>query len=142
MKVTMDLDHDAYHVKDTEPLKLKEVDFKVKPEVKERKRLFRKPLYELTIIAEANDQTYEFEGYDVDNGLISKLENEPSGFIVGDEPPFLCGTDWPDSGISEVVKENNVPLDSLFITDGKKVLAIIYNDEIPELVDWMKRLIN
>ena len=123
-------------------MKLKEVYFKVKPEVKERKRLFRKTLYELTIIAEANDQTYEFEGYDVDNGLISKLENEPSGFIVGDEPPFLCGTDWPDSGISEVVKENNVPLDSLFITDGKKVLAIIYNDEIPELVDWMKRLIN
>src|SRR5699024_12589629 len=100
MKVTMELGQAACQAKETEPLKLKEVDFKVKPEVKERKRLFRKPWYELTIIAEANDQTYEFEGYDVDNGLISQLENEPSGFIVGDEPPFVCGTDWTVSGIS------------------------------------------
>ena len=141
MKVTMELGQAAYHTEKTEPLKLKEVSFNVKPEVKERKRLFRKSLYELTVIAEANDRAYEFEGYDLNNELISQLENNPSGFLVGDEPPFLCGTDWPDSGISEVIKENNVPPGSLLITDGQKVAAIIYNDEIPELVDWLKQLI-
>ena len=66
MKVTMELGQAACQAKETEPLKLKEVYFKVKPEVNERKRLFRKPLYELTIVAEANGQQYEFEGYDVD----------------------------------------------------------------------------
>ncbi len=141
MKVTMDLEQAAYHAKETEPLKLKEVYFKVDPGINERKRLFRKPLYELTIIAEANGQAYEFEGYDVEDELISKLENDPAGFVAGDAPPFLCGTDWPDSGISEVINENSVPLDSLFITDGKKVLAIIYNEEIPELAAWLKQLI-
>ena len=40
-----------------------------------------------------------------------------------------------------IIKENPVPFDSLLITDGNKVLAIIYNHEIPELVDWMKQLI-
>lgn len=141
MKVTMELGQAAYQAKETKPLKLKDVYFKVKPEVNERKRLFRKPLYELTIVAEANGQQYEFEGYDVDSELISTLENNPSKFLVGDAPPFLCGTDWPDSGISEVIKENNVPLDSLFITDGKRVLAIIYNDEIRAFIDWLKKFI-
>ena len=141
MKVTMDLEQKAHQTKETEPLKLKEVNFKVKPEVNERKRLFRKSLYEMTVIAGVNGRTYEFEGYDLNNELISQLENNPSGFLVGDEPPFLCGTDWPDSGISEVIKENNVPPGSLLITDGQKVAAIIYNDEIPELVDWLKQLI-
>ena len=102
MKVNMESEQAAYQAKETEPLKLKEVYFKVKPEVNERKRLFRKPLYELTIVAEADGQVYEFSGYDVDNALISTLENNPSRFLVGDEPPFLCGTDWPDSVISDV----------------------------------------
>ena len=66
MKVTMGLGQAACQAKETEPLKLKEVYFKVKPEVNERKRLFRKPLYELTIVAEANGHRCEFEGYDVD----------------------------------------------------------------------------
>lgn len=141
MKVTVELGQAAYQAKETEPLKLKEVYFKVKPEVNERKRLFRKPLYELTIVAEADGQVYEFSGYDVDNALISTLENNPSRFLVGDEPPFLCGTDWPDSVISDVIKYHNVPPDSLLITDGKTVLAIIYNDEIQKLIDWLKQLI-
>ena len=141
MKVTMDLEQATYHAEKKEPLKMKEVNFKVKPEVKERKRFFRHSLYELTIIAEANGQAYEFEGCDVNQDLISQLENNPSGFLVGDGPPFLCGSDWPDSGISEVIRESDVPLDSLLITDGKKVLAIIYNDEIPAFIDWLKKLI-
>lgn len=95
MEVTMASEQAAHHAKETEPMKLKEVYFKVKPEVKERKRLFRKPLYELTVIAEANGQSYEFEGCEVDDELISKLENNSSRFLVGDGPPFLCGTDWP-----------------------------------------------
>lgn len=46
----MDLEQATYHAKETEPLKLKEVYFKVIPEVNERKRLFRKSLYELTLL--------------------------------------------------------------------------------------------
>ena len=141
MKVNMESEQAAYQAKETEPLKLKEVYFKVKPEVNERKRLFRKPLYELTIVAEADGQVYEFSGYDVDNALISTLENNPSRFLVGDGPPFLCGTDWPDSGVSEVIKDHNVPLDALLITDGRTVLAVIYNNEIPAFIGWLKQLI-
>lgn len=142
MKVTMDLEQATSHVEKTKPLKLKEVKFKIKPNMKERKRLFRTSLYELTVITEINNQMYEFEGYDLNHKLISQLEEDPSRFLVGAERPFLCGTNWPDSGISEVIKKNHVPLDSLFITDGKNVIATIYNDEIPMLINWFKNLIN
>lgn len=142
MKVMMNLERATCHVEKTNPLKLQEVIFKIQPKMKEQKRLFRTSLYELTIITEVNNQLYEFEGYDLDHKLISQLEKDPSKFLVGAEPPFLCGTNWPDSGIAEVVEENNVPLDSLFITDRKNVLAIIYHDEIPLLINWFKNLIN
>lgn len=104
--------------------------------------MFRTSLYELTIITEVNNQLYEFVGYNLNNKLISQLEKDPSRFLVGAEPPFLCGTNWPDSGISEVVEANNVSLDSLIITDGKNVIATIYNDEIPMLINWFKNLIH
>src|SRR5699024_8900113 len=90
--------------------------------------------------SEINNQMYEFEGYQLDHKLISQLEKDPSTFLVGAEPPFLCGTNWPDSGISEVVEINNVPLDSLMITDGKNVIATIHHDEIPMLINWFKDL--
>ena len=138
----MDLEQATYHVEKTKPLKLKEVNFKMKPNMKEQKRLFRTSLYELTIIIEVNNQIYEFVGYHLNHKLISQLEKDPSRFLVGAEPPFLCGTNWPDSGISEVVEANNVSLDSLFITDGKNVIATIYNDEIPMLINWFKNLIH
>ncbi|SFE54758.1 hypothetical protein [Alteribacillus iranensis] len=141
MKVTMDLEQATYHVEKTKPLKLKEIEFKVKPDMQERKRLFRTSLYELTIITEVHNQMYEFVGYDLNHKLISQLEKDPSGFLVGSEPPFLCGTDWPDSGISEVIEENNVPSDSLFVTDGNHVIATVYRDEIPPLINWFKKLV-
>jgi len=142
MKVTMNLERATHHVENTKALKLTEVDFKIKPNMKEHKRLFRPSLYELTIISEVNNQMYEFEGYQLDHKLISQLEKDPSTFLVGAEPPFLCGTNWPDSGISEVVEINNVPLDSLMITDGKNVIATIHHDEIPMLINWFKNLTN
>lgn len=142
MEVPMSLDKATYHVEKTKPLKLKEVNFKIKPNIKEQKRLFRTSLYKLTIIVEVNNQVYEFVGYNLNHKLISQLEKDPSRFLVGAEPPFLSGTNWPDSGISEVVEANNVPLDSLIITDGKKVIATIYNDEIPILINWLENLIN
>src|SRR5690625_4053637 len=71
---------------------------------------------------------------------IMQLEKDPSRFLVGAEPPFLSGTNWPDSGISEVIEVNNVPLDSLFITDGHNVIAIIYKNEIPRLINWFNRV--
>ncbi|MEK3799129.1 hypothetical protein MHI18_12995 [Peribacillus sp. FSL H8-0477] len=142
MEVPMSLDQATYHVEKTKPLKLKEVNFKIKPNIKEQKRLFRTSLYKLTIIVEVNNQVYEFVGYNLNHKLISQLEKDPSRFLVGAEPPFLSGTNWPDSGISEVVEANNVPLDSLIITDGKKVIATIYNDEIPILINWLENLIN
>ena len=142
MEFPMNLDQATYHVEKTKPLKLKEVNFKIKPNIKEQKRLFRTSLYKLTIIVEVNNQVYEFVGYNLNHKLISQLEKDPSRFLVGAEPPFLSGTNWPDSGISEVVEANNVPLDSLIITDGKKVIATIYNDEIPILINWLENLIN
>ena|SRR5699024_109076 len=142
MEVAMNLDQATYHAEKTKPLKLKEVIFKIKSDIKEQKRLFRTSLYKLTIIAEVNDQMYEFGGYDLNQQLISQLEKDPSKFIVGAEPPFLCGTNWPDSGISEVIESNNVPLDSLIITDGKNVIATVNNDEIPMLINWFKELVN
>lgn len=142
MEVPMNLDQATYHVEKTKPLKLKEVNFKIKPNIKEQKRLFRTSLYKLTIIVEVNNQVYEFVGYNLNHKLISQLEKDPSRFLVGAEPPFLSGTNWPDSGISEVVEANNVPLDALIITDGKKVIATIYNDEIPILINWLENLIN
>ena|SRR5690625_88903 len=142
MQVTMDLEQATIHAEKTKPLKLKEVNFKIKPDIKEQKRLFRTSLYELTIITEVNNQMYEFVGYNLNHKLISQLEKDPSRFLVGAEPSFLCGTNWPDSGISEVIEANNVPLDSLFITDENNVIAIIYNDEIPMLINWFKNLIN
>lgn len=142
MEVPMNLDQATFHVEKTESLKLKEVIFKIKPGIKEQKRLFRTSLYKLTIIAEANNKGYEFAGYDLNDRLISQLEKDPSRFLVGAEPPFLCGTNWPASGIAEVVEANNVPLDSLIVTDGNNVIATIYNDEIPILSNWLKNLIN
>lgn len=142
MEVSMNLDQATYHVENTKPLKLQEVSFKIKPNIKEQKRLFRKPLYKLTIIAEVNDQMYEFAGYGLNQQLISQLEKDPSRFLVGAEPPFLCGTNWPDSGISEVIESNNVPLGSLIIIDGKNVAATVSNDEIPMLIKWFKDLVN
>lgn len=142
MKVTMNLERATHHVENTKALKLTEVDFKIKPNMKEHKRLFRPSLYELTIISEVNNQMYEFEGYQLDHKLISQLEKDSSTFLVGAEAPFLCGTNWPDSGISEVVEINNVPLDSLMITDGKNVIATIHHDEIPMLINWFKNLTN
>lgn len=47
-----------------------------------------------------------------------------------------------DSGISEVIEANKLPLDSLCITDGKNIIATIYSDEIPMLIYWFKNLIN
>lgn len=142
MEVPMNLDRATFHVEKTKPLKLKEVIFKIKPDIKEQKRLFRTSLYKSTVVAEVTNQVYEFADYDLTDKLISQLEKDPSRFLVGAEPPFLCGTNWPASGISEIVKANNAPLDSLIITDGNKVIATIYNDEIPILSNWLKNLIN
>ncbi|ETP70330.1 hypothetical protein G159_02030 [Planococcus glaciei CHR43] len=142
MEVPMDLDQATFHVEKTKPLELKEVIFKVKPGIKEQKRLFRTSLYKLTIVAEVTNQMYEFAGYGLNDQLISQLEKDPARFLVGAEPPFLCGTNWPASGIAEVVVANNVPLDSLIITDGNNVIATIYHDEIPILSNWLKNLIN
>lgn len=142
MEITMNLEQATYHLEKTKPLKLKEVNFKVKPNSKEQKRLFRSSLYKLTIIVEVNNQVYEFLGYNLNHKLISQLEKDPSRFLVGAEPPFLCGTNWPDSGISEVVEKNHVPMDSLIITDGKNVAATIYEDEISVLINWFKLLIS
>lgn len=142
MEITMNLEQATYYLEKTKPLKLKEVSFKVKPNIKEQKRLFRSSLYTLTIIAEVNNQVYEFSGYDLNHKLISQLEKDPSRFLVGAEPPFLGGTNWPDSALSEVVEKNNVPLDSLIITDGKNVAATIYKDEISVLINWFKMLIS
>jgi hypothetical protein len=141
MKVTMDLEQATYHVEKTKPLKLREIEFKIKPDIQERKRLFRASLYELTIITEVNNQIYEFEGYELDHELISQLERDPSRFLVGAEPPFLCGTNWPDSNISEVIEKNNVPLDSLFVTNGNNVIAVIHRDETPLLIEWFEKLV-
>lgn len=142
MEVPMNLDQATLHVEKTKALKLKEVNFKIKPNIEEQKRLFRAPLYKLKIIAEVDNKEYDFVGYDLDQELISKLEKDPSRFLVGAEPPFLSGTNWPDSGISEIVEANNVPLDSLIITDGETLIATIYKDEIPILINWFKMLIN
>ncbi|SDH54121.1 hypothetical protein SAMN04487975_105173 [Planococcus glaciei] len=142
MEVPMNLDQATFHVEKTKSLKLKEVIFKIEPNIKEQKRLFRTSLYKLTIVAEVTNQVYEFAGYDLNDQLILQLEKDPSRFLVGAEPPFLCGTNWPASGISEDVEANNVPLDSLIITDGNNVIATIYNDEIPILSKWLKHLIN
>lgn len=142
MEVPMDLDQATFHVEKTKSLELKEVIFKIEPDIKEQKRLFRTSLYKLTIVAEVTNQVYEFAGYDLNDQLILQLEKDPSRFLVGAEPPFLCGTNWPASGISEDVEANNVPLDSLIITDGNNVMATIYNDEIPILSKWLKHLIN
>ncbi len=141
MDVIMNLEQANYHVKETKPLKLKEVKFKINPNIKEQKRLFRTSLYKLIILAEVNNQVYEFEGYELNHDLIMQLEKDPSRFLVGAEPPFLSGTNWPDSGISEVIEANNVPLDSLFITDGHNVIAMIYKDEIPRLINWFNSII-
>lgn len=141
MKVTMNLEQATNHVENTKRLKLKEIEFKIKPDIREQKRLFRASLYELTIITEVNNQMYEFTGYDLNHKLISQLEKDPSRFLIGAEPPFLCGTDWPDSGISEVVEKNNVPLDSLIVTDGNQVIATVYREEIPQLINWFKKLV-
>lgn len=142
MEVSMNLDEATYHVEKTKPLNLKEVHFKIKTNIKEQKRLFRTSLYKLIIIVEVNHQVYEFVGYHLDHELIVQLEKDPSRFLVGAEPPFLCGTNWPGSGIAEVVEANNIPLDSLIITDGNNVIATIYKDEIPILISWFKNLIN
>lgn len=142
MEVPMNLDQATFHVEKTNSLKLQEVSFKIKPAIKEQKRLFRTSLYKLTIIAEVTNQVYEFAGYDLNHQLISQLEKDPSRFLVGAEPPFLCGTNWPASGIAEVVEANNVPLDALILTDGNKIFATIYHDEIPLLTNWLKNLIS
>ena len=142
MDVFMNLDQATNLIKKTKSLQLKEVVFKIKPDIKEQKRLFRESLYKLTIIAEVNNQEYEFVGYDLNHKLIMQLEKNPAKFLVGAEPPFLCGTDWPDSGISEVIEANNVPLDSLIITEGKNIIATIYNSEIPILINWCKIFID
>ncbi|MBT2732033.1 hypothetical protein [Carnobacterium sp. ISL-102] len=142
MEIAMNLEQATYHLEKTKPLTLKEVTFKFKPTIKEQKRLFRSSLHKLTIIAEVNNQVYEFLGYDLNHKLISQLKKDPSRFLVGAEPPFLCGTNWPDSALSEVVEKNNVPLDSLIITDGTNVAAIIYEDEISVLINWFKILIS
>lgn len=142
MESTMNLEQATYHLEKTKPLKLKEVNFKIKPTIKEEKRLFRSSLYKLTIILEVNDQVYEFLGYDLNHKLVSQLEKDPSRFLVGAEPPFLCGTNWPDSEISEIVEKNNIPLDSLIITDGKNIAATIYGDEISTLINWFKIFIS
>ncbi|MDN7243527.1 hypothetical protein QWY14_17190 [Planococcus sp. N028] len=142
MEVPMNLDQATIHVEKTKSLKLKEVNFKIKPHIKEQKRLFRTSLYKLAIIAEVNNQVYEFGGYILNHKLISQLEKDPSRFLVGAEPPFLCGTNWPASGIAEVVEANKIPLDSLIITDGNNVIATVYKDEIPLLTNWFKNLID
>lgn len=142
MEVFMTLDQATYHVEETKPLNLKEVTFKIKPNIEEQKRLFRASLYKLIVIAEVNHQEYEFVGYDLNHDLIIQLEKDPSRFLVGAEPPFLSGTNWPDSAISEIVEANNLPLDSLIITDGKNVIATINKDEIGILIEWFKSLIN
>lgn len=142
MEVPMNLEKATFHVEKTQPLQLKEVVFKLTPDIKEQKRLFKKPTYKLTVIAEVNNQVYEFVGYDLDSNLIKQLEEDPSRFLVGAEPPFLCGTNWPSSGISDVLKLNNVPLDALVITDETDIIATISNDEIPMLINWFRSLIN
>ena len=103
--------------------------------------MFRASLYKLIILTEVNNQVYEFEDYKLNHDLIMQLEKDSSRFLVGAEPPFLSGTNWPDSGISEVIEVNNVPLDSLFITDGHNVIAIIYKNEIPRLINWFNSII-
>ncbi|MHA6260303.1 hypothetical protein ACXYMX_10480 [Sporosarcina sp. CAU 1771] len=142
MEVSMNLDQATFHVEKTKLLSLNEVNFRIKPKIKEQKRLFRTSLYKLLIDVEVNNQVYEFVGYDLNHELIAQLEKDPSRFLVGAEPPFLCGTNWPDSAISEVVEANNVPLDSLIVTDGKNVIATIYKNEIPILINWFENLIN
>lgn len=142
MEVTMNVDQATFHVEKTQSLKLKEVEFKITSDIKEQKRLFKPSLYKIVVVAEVQNLLYEFEGYDVNQELITQLEKDPSRFLVGAEPPFLCGTNWPDSVIAEVVENNNVPVDSLIITDGKNVVATIYNNEITLLVNWFKSLIN
>ncbi|MDN3449945.1 hypothetical protein QMA09_07065 [Planococcus sp. APC 3906] len=141
MEVPLNLEQATFHVEKTKPLKLKEVNFKIKPSLKEQKRLFRTSLYKLTIIAEVNNQVYEFVDYNLSHQLISQLEKDPTRFLVGAEPPFLCGTNWPASGIAEVVEANNIPLDSLIIIDGNNAVATIYNNEIPILTNWLKNFI-
>lgn len=131
----MSLNQVNYHVKETKPLNLKEAKFKISPNIKEQKRLFRTSLYKLIITVEVNNQVYEFEGYDLNHDLIMQLEKGHSRFLVGAESPFLCGTNWPDSRLSKAVEANNVPVDSLFITDGENVLATIYKDEILILIN-------
>ena len=91
MEVPMNLDQATFHVEKTKSLELKEAIFKIKPDIKEQKRLFRTSLYKLTIIAEADNQVYEFAGYDLNDKLISQLEKDPSRFLVGAEPPFYAG---------------------------------------------------
>lgn len=142
MEVPMNLEKATFHVEKTQPLQLKEVTFKLTADIKEQKRLFKKSTYKLTVVAEVNNQVYEFVGYDLDSNLIKQLEEDPSRFLVGGEPPFLCGTYWPSSGMSDVLKTNNVPLDSLVITDGTNIIATINHDEIPMLINWFKSLIN
>lgn len=142
MEVLMNLEQATFHVEKTKSLNLKEVNFKIKPSIKEQKRLFRTSLYKLTIIAEVNNQAYEFVDYNLSHKLILQLEKNPSRFLIGAEPPFLCGTNWPASAISEVVEANNIPLDSLIIIDENNVVATIYNNEIPILTNWLKKLMN
>ena len=142
MDVNMNLDQATAHVEKMRPLKLEEVNFKIKPNIKEQKRFLRPSLYKLIIIAEVDNQEYEFAGYTLDKKLISQLKTDPSRFLVGAEPPFLAGTNWPDSLINEVVQVNSVPLDALFITDGENVIGTIYNEEIPKLISWFEQLIH
>src|SRR5690625_6649770 len=108
MEVLMNLEQATYHVDKTKPLKLKEVNFKITPNIKEQKRLFRTSLYNLTIIVEVNNQVYEFVGYDLNHKLISQLEKDPSRFLVGAEPPFLCGTNWPEDRKSTRLNSSHV----------------------------------
>ena len=142
MEVLMNLEQATFHVEQTKQLNLNQVSFKIKPGMKEQKKLFRPSVYKLTIITEVNDQEYEFVGYTLDNQLISQLENDPSTFLIGAEPPFLSGTNWPDSAISDVVKANDIPLNSLLITDGENVMATISNDELLKLIAWFKALLD
>ena len=142
MEASMTLDQANYHVENTEPLQLNEVIFKIQPDIKEQKHLFKTSSYKLLITAEVNHKTFVFEDCNLNKELIAKLEKNPARFLVGSEPPFLCGTDWPGSLISDIVEANNVPLDSLIITDGEHVCATIANDEILSLINWFKVLLN
>lgn len=141
MEVRMSLDQATFHTQQTSQLKLQHVIFKIKPDMEEQKRLFRPSLYKVTVVAEVNGQEYEFAGYTLDHQLISQLEKDPSTFLIGAEPPFLSGTNWPDSAIADVVQTHTIPLDSLIITDGENVIATISNEEIPELIGWFNLLL-